>query len=130
MGVTIDHAKRRAEFTAGPGFSGLVLSRAIAGMFDEDPRTASYDLIFDLRGSDEGATQAGLELVAAAYHRHERTPGLKHSCFVSTDPNYPLWVAAIGQFFSDRQIRIFVTAENARAYLDCALAERDEAPPP
>ena len=118
MAVTIDHAQRRAEFTAGPGFSGIVLSRAVAAMFDKDPRTASYDMIFDLRDSDEGATQAGLQLVAEAYHRHERAPGLKHSCFVSTDPNYPLWAATIGQFFGDRQIKIFVTAENARAFLD------------
>jgi hypothetical protein len=120
MGVNIDHAQRRAEFTAGAGFSGLVLSRAVAAMFDDDPRTASYDLIFDLRESDEGATQAGLQLVAEAYHRHERTPGVKRSCFVSTDPNYPLWAAAIAQFFGDREIKVFVTAENARAYLDRA----------
>ena len=118
MSVTIDHARRRAEFKAGPRFSGIVLSRAVAAMLDEDPRTASYDLIFDLRESDAGATQEGLQLVAAAYQRHARTPGVKYDCFVSTDPNYPLWAAAIAEFFEDRSNKVFATVESARAFLD------------
>jgi metal-dependent hydrolase (beta-lactamase superfamily II) len=122
MGVSINHDRRRAEFTAEPGFSGTVLSRAVAAMFDADPRTASYDLIFDVRGSDTGATQADLDLVAAAYHRHERTPGVKYGCFVTTDPNYPLWTAAMDHQFSDRKNKVFVTVENARAFLDRARA--------
>jgi hypothetical protein len=54
MGYTIDHDRRRAEFIAEPGFSGKALCKAVAAMFDADPRTASYDLIFDTRGSDTG----------------------------------------------------------------------------
>ena len=123
MAFSIDHQRRRAEFTAGPGFSGTVLSRAVAAMFDKDPRTASYDLIFDVRGSDTGATQADLQIVAEAYHRHKRSRGVKYGCFVTTDPNYPLWTAAMDHMFRDRQNRVFVTVENARAFLDRARAK-------
>jgi hypothetical protein len=122
MGYQVDHKRRRAEFTAEPGFSGTVLSKALAAMFDNDPRTCSYDLLFDLRGSDTGATQSDLELVAAAYHRHERAPGTKFTGFVSTDPNYPLWTASMDILFADRQSKVFVTLENARAFLDAARA--------
>jgi hypothetical protein len=120
MGFTIDHDRRRAEFIAEPGFSGTALSHAVADMFDEDPRTASYDMVFDVRRSNTGATQADLQIVAAAYHRHKRTRGVKYGCFVTIDPNYPLWTAAMDQMFKGRQNKVFVTIENARAFLDQA----------
>jgi hypothetical protein len=118
MAYEIDHERRRAEFRAEPGFSGTVLSKAIAAMFDKEPRTASYDLIIDVRGSDTGASQSDINLVAEAYHRQPREPGVKYGCFVTTDPNYPLWTAAMNHQFDDRENRVFVTVENARAFLD------------
>lgn len=120
MGFTIDHNLRRAEFIAAPGFSGAALCRAVAAMFDDDPRTASYDMVFDVRASDTGATQADLQVVAEAYNRHKRTRGVKYGCFVTTDPNYPLWTAAMDHMFKGRQNKVFVTIENARAFLDQA----------
>lgn len=118
MGYQIDHDRKRAVFTAQHGFSGTVLSQAIADMFDDDPRTCSYDFIIDVRASETGAQQSDIQLVAQAYHRHQREPGLKYGCFVSTDPNYPLWTAAMDDIFGDRKNRVFVTPERAAAFLD------------
>lgn len=123
MAYEIDHERRRATFVAEPGFSGTVLSQAIADMFDADPRTCSYDLIVDVRDSATGAQQSDIQIVAAAYHRHERTPDLKYGCFVSLDPNYPLWTAAMDHIFGDRQNKVFVTAERAAAFLDRVRGE-------
>ena len=123
MAYAIDHQRRRAVFTAERGFSGTVLSQAIADMFDADPRTASYDFIIDVRDSATGAQQSDIQIVAAAYHRHERTPGLKYGCFVSLDPNYPLWTSAMDHIFGDRQNKVFVTPERAAAFLDQARGE-------
>ena len=118
MAYQIDHDRRRAHFRAERGFSGTVLSRAIADMFDADPRTASYDLIVDVRQSDTGAQPSDIQIVAEAYHRHTRTPGVKYGCFVSLDPNYPFWAAAMDDLFGDRKNKVFVTPERAIAFLD------------
>ncbi|HEY8573960.1 hypothetical protein [Phenylobacterium sp.] len=123
MAFSIDHKRRVAEFTAGPGFSGTVLSRAVAAMFDKDPRTASYDIIMDVRESDTGATPADIQIVVDAYHRHKRAKGPKYGCFVTTDPNYPLWTQVMDQMFGDRQHKVFVTVEGARAFLDRARSQ-------
>jgi len=118
MAYQIDHERRRVAFTAEPGFSGTVLSQAIADMFDADPRTCSYDFIVDVRDSDTGAQQSDIQIVVQAYHRHIREPGVKYGCFVSLDPNYPLWTAAMDHLFGDRQNKVFVTPERAAAFLD------------
>jgi hypothetical protein len=118
MAFEIDHDRRRAHFRAEPGFSGTVLSQAIADMFDADPKTASYDFVIDVRESDTGAQPSDIQIVAAAYHRHKRAPGLKYGCFVSLDPNYPFWAAAMDDIFGDRKNRVFVTPERAIAFLD------------
>lgn len=118
MPFHIDHDRRRAHFTAERGFSGTVLSQAIADMFDADPRTCSYDFIVDVRESETGAQPSDIQIVAAAYHRHVREPGLKYGCFVSTDPNYPFWAAAMDDIFGDRKNKVFVTPERAAAFLD------------
>ena len=118
MAFEIDHQRRRAHFRAEPGFSGAVLSRAIADMFDSDPRTASYDLIVDVRESETGAQPSDIQIVAEAYHRQPRTPGIKYGCFVSLDPNYPFWTAAMDDIFGDRKNKVFVTPERAAAFLD------------
>lgn len=118
MSIEVDHAKRRIEVTARQGFSGSVLSQAIADMFDADPRTTSYDFIVDVRDSTTGATNADFQTVVQAYHRHKREPGLKYGCFVTHDPNYPLMAATLDSLLGDRTNKVFVTPERARAFLD------------
>lgn len=118
MSIEIDHQKRLIEVTAGPGFSGAVLSRAVANLFDEDPRTASYDFIVDVRNTATGATPGDFQIVVEAYHRHKREPGAKYGCFVSVDPHYPLMTATLDSLLGDRTNKVFVTPERARAFLD------------
>jgi len=117
-GPEVDHARRRALFVAEPGFSGTVLCRAVAAMFDEDPRTASYDFLFDVRRTDTGITPSDIQLVAQAYARHPRDAGVKYSFFVSTDVNYPYLTAVMDALFGDRANRVFVSLESAEAELE------------
>lgn len=49
-GHHVDHERKRVVFTAERGFSGTVLSQAIADMFDADPRTCFYDFIVECTG--------------------------------------------------------------------------------
>jgi hypothetical protein len=118
MSIEVDHDKRRIEVVAGPGFSGGVLSRAIAEMFDGDPRTCNYDFVIDVRESVTGATHADFQIVVQAYHRHEREPGVKYGCFITLDPNYPLLTSTLDALLGDRSNKVFVTPERARAFLD------------
>jgi hypothetical protein len=118
MAYEIDHDRRRAEFVAGPGFSGTALCKAVAAMFDGDPRSASYDLIFDVRASRTGVELADIQIVSEAYHRQTREAGVKISCFVSNDTNYHLLTTTMDHLFDDRSNKVFRTVEAARRYLD------------
>jgi hypothetical protein len=118
MGYQVDHDRLRALFVAEPGFSGTRLCRAVAAMFDGDPQTASYDLLFDTRRTDTGLSPSDIQIVAEAYGRHPRTDGVKYSFFVSTDPNYPYMTAVMDALFPDRTNKVFATLEGAEAELD------------
>ena len=118
MGHQVDHARRRALFVSEPGFSGTALVKALAAMFDADPKTVSYDLVFDTRGTDTGLTPSDIQIVAEAYDRHPRGPGEKYSFFASNDPNYPYVIAVMDALFTDRTNRVFATLESAEAELD------------
>jgi hypothetical protein len=118
MGPEVDHARRRALFVAEPGFSGTALCRAVAAMFDADPKTASYDFVFDTRRTDTGITPADIQIVAETYGRHPRDGGVKYSFFVSTDVNYPYLTAVMDALFDDRTNKVFVSLENAEAELE------------
>ena len=118
MGPEVNHARRRALFVAEPGFSGTTLCRAVAAMLDADPRTASYDFLFDTRRSDTGINPSDIQIVAEAYARHPRDAGVKYSFFVSTDVNYPYLTAVMDALFGDRNNQVFVTLESAEAELN------------
>lgn len=118
MSVSIEDAARRVVIAARPGFSGRVMAEAIAKMFAEQPHTAAYDFVLDLRETETGATVEDYQIAAAAYARAPRDPQRKFTCFVTVDPHYPLWAASMQHLFPDREHRVFVTRESALKFLD------------
>lgn len=120
----VDRARRRILAAARPGFSGTLLSAAMAQLIKDDPVVASYDFVLDVTGSDTGATQADLDIVLAAYHSVPREVGPKYGCYVTNDPHFHMWVASMDALFGDRQCLTFGSVDRAVAFLDRKL-ERD-----
>jgi hypothetical protein len=120
MSLQIDPSARRVVVTAGPLFSGRRLAEGVKRMIEMAPETASFDFVLDLRQTETGATQEDYGLVAQAYAAAPRTSDRKYTCFVTTDPNYPLWGQALQHLFPDRDHKFFATPESAAAFLDSA----------
>jgi hypothetical protein len=118
MSVQIDDEARRIVIAARPGFSGRVMAEAVAKMFREQPQTASYDFVLDLRETETGATLDDYRIAAAAYAQAPRAAEPKYTCFVTVDPHYPLWAASMQHLFPDREHKVFVTRESAQKFLD------------
>jgi hypothetical protein len=118
MSIVVDEAARRVTVTAGPAFSGRVLARAVARMFEETPQTASFDIILDVRDTQTGATMEDFNIAAQSYRRTPRSADRKYSCYVTLDTNYPLLAAALTHLFPDREQKFFVTPESAHRFLD------------
>jgi hypothetical protein len=118
MSIVVDEAARRVTVTAGPAFSGRVLARAVARMFEETPQTASFDIILDVRDTQTGATMDDFSIAAQSYGRAPRSAEPKYSCYVTLDTNYPLLAAALVHLFPDREQKFFLTPESAHRFLD------------
>ena len=109
--------------TARPGFSGTLMSQAMAQLIKDQPVVASYDFVLDVTGSETGATQADLDIVLAAYHSVPREVGPKYGCYISNDPHFHMWVASMGELFGDRQCLTFGSVAQALAFLERKLEQ-------
>lgn len=129
MTIELDHERRRVNIAATPGFSGARVSQAIVEMFEHEPDLASYDFVMDMRASVTGATQADIDIVLRSYHQQPREPGPKYGCFVTSDPHFHLWTAAMDDLFGDRRNLVFGTPEAANSFLDQLRVSEPTRPP-
>jgi hypothetical protein len=118
--LEVDVPRRRAIMTMPPRASGGRITRALARLLSDDPALASWDWVIDLTANHEGATNADVDELLAAYLNCARTPGGKYTCVVLNDPYYFLWALALDQRFEDRTHKSFTTLTSATRFLDSA----------
>lgn len=118
--LEVDVPRRRAVMTMPPGASGGAIARALARLLSDDPALASFDWLLDLTANTEGATNADIADLLAAYLNCERTPGRKYTCIVLHDPYFALWGLALDERYEDRIHKSFTTLASATRFLNSA----------
>lgn len=118
--LQVDVPRRRAIMTMPSNASGGRIARAMGRLLSEDAALASCDWVVDLTDNHEGATNADVDDLVAAYLDCPRTPGRKYTCVVFRDPYFALWAPALDLRFQDRTHRSFMTLAAAIGFLDSA----------
>ena len=114
--VTID------ERATGPG-----VAEALSGLYRAQPEVTRLDMLFALTGYRGVVTHEDLQAIVAAYLESNRDPS--HPCrtaFVTPDPHFHLWAAAMSYLFTGREHRVFTTHQAATTWLDEPMAERPQ----
>ena len=114
--VTID------ERATGPG-----VAEALSTLYLEQPEITRLDILFQLNGYRGVVTHEDLTTIVKAYLTSNSDPA--HPCrsaFVTPDPHFHLWAAAMSYLFTGREHRVFVDHESASAWLDEPMAERPQ----
>lgn len=110
--------KRRVVIHTEDDVDGLRLSGAVATLFRSQPQTANYDHIYDLSGFNGDAQNSDIDRIVQAYNACPRETGLKYTCFVTLDQNFPLWARTMDEMFGDRRHLVFHAFEAAEQFLD------------
>ena len=126
VAIRIDESARRLFVTLGSAATGAGFAAALSRLYQEQPHTAYYDKLYDLTEYEGAVTPADVLTIREAYLRANTDP--RHPCrtaFVTQDPNFRLWAAAMSHQFAGREHRAFPTFEAARAFLDEPLGQRE-----
>lgn len=123
--IRLNPAPSRLLVTIEGPASGDEVAQALSTAYLRSPEVTHLDMLFDLTAY-EGAVEAQhVEVIVAAYRRGNRDPS--HPCrtaFVTSDPYFDLWAAAMSFQFAGREHRAFPTFEAAEGFLGQPMAER------
>ena len=123
--IVIDESVPRLFVTLGAAATGTGFAEALCRLYRDQPHTAYYDKLYDLTEYRGAVTPADVLAIREAYLRSNTDP--RHACrtaFVTNDPNFRLWAAAMSHQFVGREHRAFATFDAARAFLDEPIAQR------
>ena len=114
--VTID------ERATGPG-----VAEALSELYQEQPEVTRLDIMFVLNGYRGVVTHEDLQTIVSAYLRSNQDPSLPcRTAFVTPDPHFHLWAAAMSYLFTGREHRVFLSEEAASAWLNEPMAGRPQ----
>jgi len=123
--IRLEDATSRLVVTLKGALSGRQVAESLSRAYLAQPEVTYFDMLFDLT-EYEGAVEAQhVEIILAAYLRGNQDP--LHPCrtaFVTADPFFDLWAAAMSFQFIGREHRAFPTFESAKAFLAQPFAER------
>lgn len=123
--IEIDASLPRLFVRLGHAATGGGFAAALSRLYSEQPQTAYYDKLYDLTEYSGTVTPADVLVIREAYVAANTDP--HHPCrtaFVTNDPNFRLWAAAMSHQFLGREHRAFATFEAARAFLDEPIGDR------
>ena len=123
--ITFDAATGRLFVALRVGATGPGFADAMSRLYRERPEMSYVDKLYDLTEYEGVVTHADLTRVIEAYTKANRNP--RHPCrtaFVTPDPNFGLWAAAMSQLFVGREHRAFGDFESAEAFLAEPLSTR------
>jgi hypothetical protein len=118
MEITFDAATGRLLVALRVGATGPGFADAMIRLYRERPELSYVDKLYDLTEYEGVVTHADLTRVIEAYNKANPNP--RHPCrtaFVTPDPNFGLWAAAMSQLFVGRDHRAFADFESAEAFL-------------
>ena len=121
---------RLVATVSGP-VTGPQLATALSRYYRDNPQVVAWDMIYDVRDYC-GTVEAGdLGPVVEAYLRCKPDPNrARRLAFVTKDPHFQLWAAAMSYQFPGREHRAFHTWEEAEAFLAQPIEERPRFPVP
>lgn len=125
MDIRLDRAMPRLFVTIRGQASGDLVARRLSETYLSQPEVTGLDMLFDLTAYQGEVGSRHVETIVAAYLRGNRDPRLPcRTAFVSTDPNFRLWAAAMSYQFNGREHRAFPTFEEAERFLGEPMADR------
>ncbi|MBW3617374.1 MAG: hypothetical protein KY446_06405 [Proteobacteria bacterium] len=108
----------------GPA-SGQLVADTLSQGYLAQPEITYLDMLFDLTAYSGAVESRHVEVIVDAYLRGNHHP--LHPCrtaFVSPDPFFKHWAAAMSFQFTGREHRAFASFEAAERFLDEPMAER------
>ena len=115
----------RLFVTLHGALGGDEVARALSEAYLAQPAVTLIDMLFDLTGYQGAVEAQHVEVIVAAYRCGNRDPS--HPCrtaFVTTDPFFDLWAAAMSFQFAGREHRAFATFDEAERFLAEPIGER------
>ena len=125
IAVHLDEGVPRLLVTIKGPVSGQSVAEALSEAYLARPEVTYLDMLFDLTEYRGQVEARHVELIVDAYLRCNRDP--LHPCrtaFVSPDPFFNHWAAAMSFQFRGREHRAFATFEEAEQFLGEPIAER------
>ena len=118
------HDARLLVTLSGP-LAGPSVATALSKAYLEDPEVTRLDMLFDLTEYQGAVGPGDVDSIVAAYKQSNSDP--LHPCrtaFVTTDPLFFQWAAAMSFQFPGREHRAFPTFQAAEAFLGEPMAQR------
>lgn len=123
--VRFDPAVPRLFVTISGAASGDEVAQVLSEAYLARPEVTLIDMLFDLTEYEGAVESQHVEVIVAAYRRGNSNPA--HPCrtaFVTSDPHFDLWAAAMSFQFAGREHRAFTTFEKAEQFLATPISER------
>ena len=108
----------------GP-LTGLAVAEGLSETYLAQPEVTRLDMLFDLTEYQGAVGPDDIEMIVAAYQKSDPDP--LHPCrtaFVTPDPFFHHWAAAMSFQFSGREHRAFPTFPKAEAFLSEPMDKR------
>ncbi len=121
----IDDQLRRIFVKINGQATGRHVSTGVCTIFLTRPDAVTYDMLYDLRDYEGDVTAEDVMPIIAVYA--ECKPDASIPCrtsFVTSDPNFVFWAAAMTEQFPGRTHQAFEKLDAAEAYLNQPMAER------
>jgi len=122
---SVDDSIRRIFVKINGQATGRHVSTGVCSIFLTRPDAVTYDMLYDLRDYAGDVTAEDVMPIVAVYA--ECKPDTSVPCrtaFVTSDPNFDFWAAAMNEQFPGRTHKSFKVLEHAEAWLKQPLAER------
>ncbi len=108
------------ERATGPG-----VAKDLSRLYTEQPEVTHLDMLFELNGYRGVVTQADMKVIVEAYLKANQDPSRPcRTAFVTPDPLFHFWAAAMSYLFTGREHRVFTSFQAASAWLDEPMNER------
>jgi hypothetical protein len=114
----IDERRRLVLVKLAGDVRGRAFGKWLSGVFDARPELVGYDFILDMLDYAGDIVAADVEPIAGTYGRLARPIGWRpRSAFLTADPYFEHWAAALDHQFADRQHRVFAKPTPALKWL-------------
>ncbi|MFN4297594.1 MAG: hypothetical protein ACK4FB_12210 [Brevundimonas sp.] len=121
--VEIDEARLRIVLIADGAVMARDMNQSLIRLVAERPERADHDFILDLRESYGDGAHDDVLRIAEAFKLCGAGARAARTCFISLDAGFVHWARTMDFCFDNRTHHVFMTLEEAHAFLD---RKRDE----